>query len=224
MVRYRAAVIAGWLVVVVLGLASATGLNNLLSTSLAVPGTDSARADQILSAHFGQNVEGTFTVVLSFKSATAAQLDGLESKISAAAHAVPSGHVIEKMHVSPDQFHLSMIVRDQDAEIGLCHFQARCPQLCSLSHSIHSHYIVGRFSSRPPHLEISLFTEGFIYGVPEIDIKWHHGKDIFPADLTNLVVNNDSLFFASDTAGWRFRNAEMHMCSSVKVSVFARFS
>ena len=99
-VRYRAAVIAGWLVVVVLGLASATGLNNLLSTSLAVPGTDSARADQILSAHFGQNVEGTFTVVLSFKSATAAQLDGLESKISAAAHAVPSGHVIEKKAVA----------------------------------------------------------------------------------------------------------------------------
>ena len=122
-VRYRAVVVAGWLVVVVLGLTSSSGLNSLLSTSLAVPGTDSATADQILSAHFGQNVEGTFTVVLSFKNASPSQLSGFESRINAAAHAVPSGYVIEKKAVA------GVLYENVATSLNLVHASAETPVL-----------------------------------------------------------------------------------------------
>ena len=53
MLRYRAAVVAAWLVVLGLGLWAATALAPLLANSLAVPGTDSQRARAILRDSFG---------------------------------------------------------------------------------------------------------------------------------------------------------------------------
>ena len=95
-VRYRAVVIAAWIVVVLLGFLSSTRLPDLLTTSLSVPGTGSAQANTILSQHFGENVEGTFTVVAAFKHATTPQLNAMEHDIANAASAIPSGKVIEQ--------------------------------------------------------------------------------------------------------------------------------
>jgi RND superfamily putative drug exporter len=47
----------------VAGLYAATRLPGLLTTSLAVPGSSSQKADAILARHFGENTEGTFSVV-----------------------------------------------------------------------------------------------------------------------------------------------------------------
>src|SRR5664280_1044561 len=95
-VRYRAVVIAAWIVVVVLGSLSATRLPDLLTTSLSVPGTGSTQANTILSRHFGENVEGTFTVVVPFKNATTLKLSAMERDIAIAASAIPAGKVIEQ--------------------------------------------------------------------------------------------------------------------------------
>jgi len=95
-VRYRAVVIAAWIVVVLLGFLSSARLPELLTTSLSVPGTGSAQANTILSRHFGENVEGTFTVVVAFKHATTPQLNAMEHDIANAASAIPSGKVIEQ--------------------------------------------------------------------------------------------------------------------------------
>ncbi len=96
MVRYRGAVVATWLAVLVLGLLSMSGLNNLLSTSLVVPGTDSAQANAILLAHFGENVEGSYTVVLAFDHATPHQVTALEQRLARSAATVAGGRVIEQ--------------------------------------------------------------------------------------------------------------------------------
>jgi RND superfamily putative drug exporter len=92
-IRHRFVVIAVWVVIGIIGLIAGFNLNNHLTTSLAVPGTESAKADQILRTHFGENVEGTFTVILPFKNATEAQIKLLTARISSAAGAIPTGKV-----------------------------------------------------------------------------------------------------------------------------------
>ena len=94
-IRRRIVVIALWIAVIVVGSFSAARLPRLLSTSLAVPGSDSGRADAILTQHFGENVEGTCTVVLRVSNPPAATLDAMDKRLSAAAHAaVPTAHVM----------------------------------------------------------------------------------------------------------------------------------
>ena len=98
-VRYRVVVIAAWVMVMILGLLSGFRLSGLLSTSLAVPGSGSAQANAILARHFGENVEGTFTVVLPFKQASVSQLRGLERRIADAATSVPGAKVTQEKAV-----------------------------------------------------------------------------------------------------------------------------
>jgi RND superfamily putative drug exporter len=88
--RRRWLVLAFWGVVVVAGSLSAGRLPGLLSTSLAVPGTSSERADTILAQQFGQNVEGTFTVVLRRRHVSTAELRELDRDLARAARVVPA--------------------------------------------------------------------------------------------------------------------------------------
>ena len=63
LLRHRAPIVAIWLVITALGLIAAGNLNEHLTTSLNVPGSESEKASKILSTNFGENTEGTFTVV-----------------------------------------------------------------------------------------------------------------------------------------------------------------
>ena len=93
-IRRRFLVIVLWAAVVVVGAFSMVRLPGLLSTSLAVPGTGSERANAILTQHFGENIEGTFTVVFkeaNRSAATAATAGALDRRLVVAARAVPSG-------------------------------------------------------------------------------------------------------------------------------------
>ena len=95
-VRHRFAVIAVWLLLVILGLLAGSKLNERLTTSLSVPGTESAKADEILAEHFKENIEGTFTVILKFKNASNAEIAGLKSKIATAATSIPNAQVTQQ--------------------------------------------------------------------------------------------------------------------------------
>ena len=90
-VRRRTVVIGCWAAMVVIGVFSMARLPQLLSTSLAVPGTGSQQADVILTGHFGENIEGTFTVVFPARSPSPRTLAALDRRFAAAAHAVPTG-------------------------------------------------------------------------------------------------------------------------------------
>ena len=94
-IRFRVLVIAIWISVAVFGIFASAGVNAKLSTSLAVPGSDSTRAEEITVEHFGENSEGTFTVVYHFKSATSDEIDALKAKVAIAAAAIPTGKVIQ---------------------------------------------------------------------------------------------------------------------------------
>jgi RND superfamily putative drug exporter len=92
-VRYRVAVLALWLAVLVVGVWSTAQLPELLSNSFAVPGTDSERARTVLARRFGERSDGSFVVAFSTPhpgdAATRARLAG---RLAEAAKVVPTGH------------------------------------------------------------------------------------------------------------------------------------
>ena len=77
-----------WLVLGTLGAIGARALPALLTTSLTVPGSQSAAADARLSQRFGANVEGAFVVVLAQAPARAAQLSVDDHRLRAAASVI----------------------------------------------------------------------------------------------------------------------------------------
>jgi RND superfamily putative drug exporter len=79
----------------VFGAIASMGVSGKLSTSLAVPGSESTKAEEITVKHFDENSEGTFTVVYNFKSATDNEIAVLKEKVAAAARAIPTGKVIQ---------------------------------------------------------------------------------------------------------------------------------
>jgi RND superfamily putative drug exporter len=95
-VRNRFVIIAVWLALVILGLFAGAKLNDHLTTSLSVPGSESAKAAAILSDHFKENIDGTFTVLLKFGNASNKEIAGFKTKIAAAASALPTAKVTQE--------------------------------------------------------------------------------------------------------------------------------
>ena len=87
--RFRWAVLAFWLVVLLLGGWSSTRLSSLLSNTFTVPGTDSERARTILQDHFGDRSDGEFLVVFRVPAQT--KVPELHVALERAAKVVPSG-------------------------------------------------------------------------------------------------------------------------------------
>ena len=95
-VHNRIAVIGVWLALLIVGSFAGSKLNDHLTTSLSVPGSESAKADEILSHNFKENIEGTFTVLLKFKTASNAEIDAYKAKIAAAASTIPTAKVTQQ--------------------------------------------------------------------------------------------------------------------------------
>jgi len=93
LLRHRAPIVAIWLVITALGLIAAGNLNEHLTTSLNVPGSESEKASKILSTNFGENTEGTFTVVYKYTSATKEQLAGIEQAVEKASAVIPGSQI-----------------------------------------------------------------------------------------------------------------------------------
>ncbi len=92
-VRRRALIFLLWLVVLLLGVVGGVHLNSHLTTSLSIPNSASARADSLLTRQFGENVEGTFTVIYPYKNATPMQIQVFESKVAKAAQSIPTSSI-----------------------------------------------------------------------------------------------------------------------------------
>ncbi len=95
-VRHRIAVVLTWLVLALLGSFAAAQLNDHLTTSLGVPGSESDKANLLLSQKFGENGEGTFTVFFKFKNATKAEVERYKSEIVLATKVVPTAKVTQQ--------------------------------------------------------------------------------------------------------------------------------
>jgi putative drug exporter of the RND superfamily len=62
-IRYRWLVVAAWLVVFLVSGAAASGLSDLLTNRFSLPGTDTAKVDDVLEREYGQKSTGSFFLV-----------------------------------------------------------------------------------------------------------------------------------------------------------------
>ena len=96
MVRYRRYILTLWFIIFSLGLFGASHLNSNISTSLSVPGSQSEQADKIMANHFGENTQGTFTILYKFGNASDFEIAGFKSKIESAATLIPTSVVTQQ--------------------------------------------------------------------------------------------------------------------------------
>ncbi|MSY40491.1 MAG: MMPL family transporter, partial [Actinobacteria bacterium] len=94
-VRNRFAIIATWIVLGVFGFLGASQLDGLLTTSLTVPGSQSAQADEILTNSYHENVEGSFTVLYKFRNATDTEIQSFKHSIDVAASSIATAKVTQ---------------------------------------------------------------------------------------------------------------------------------
>ena len=92
-IKHRTIVFIFWIIAIALGLVGASNLESHLTTSLSIPNTPSAHADAILAKEFSENVEGTFTVIYTFRNATSAEINNFEAIIARAAKVIPSSSI-----------------------------------------------------------------------------------------------------------------------------------
>jgi len=91
--RHRIAISTVWLGLTLGGIFGAVNLSEHLTTSVSIPGSQSEGAELILQDAFGDNSEGSFTVLYKFKNATEAQIAGYKANIEKASSVIPTGKV-----------------------------------------------------------------------------------------------------------------------------------
>jgi len=99
-IKYRFSVVATWLLLIIIGIFAGTNLNQHLTTSLTVPNSDSAKAQEILLTNFGENLEGSFTIFYKFKQADESDIAEYKAKISAAVAEIPTARVTQLRAIS----------------------------------------------------------------------------------------------------------------------------
>ena len=92
MIRYRWAVLAVWLVLLLVSVMAMSGLADLLTNRFTLPGTDTDRTEKILEQHFGQKTTGSFSLVVKDAPGSADRFVPLVQKRAAKAAAeLPTG-------------------------------------------------------------------------------------------------------------------------------------
>ena len=99
-IKHRFKVLTTWLILIVIGGFSASNLNQHLTTSLTVPNSDSAKAQEILLTKFHENLEGSFTIFYKFKQSDAEQIAQYKSEIKAAVAELPTARVTQSRAIS----------------------------------------------------------------------------------------------------------------------------
>jgi uncharacterized membrane protein YdfJ with MMPL/SSD domain len=92
-IKARALILTIWIALTVFGLYGAANLDPLLTTSLSVPGSSSAAANEILNKQFKANTEGTFTVMYKYKQASAEQIGTYKAAVAQAAQVIPGSEI-----------------------------------------------------------------------------------------------------------------------------------
>ena len=99
-IKHRFSVVTIWLLLIVIGGFAATNLNQHLTTSLTVPNSESAKAQEILLTNFGENLEGSFTIFYKFKQASDPEIAEYKLKISEAVAEIPTARITQIRAVS----------------------------------------------------------------------------------------------------------------------------
>ena len=99
-IKHRFSVVTTWLLLIVIGGFAATNLNQHLTTSLTVPNSESAKAQDILLINFDENLEGSFTIFYKFKQANESEISEYKARISAAVAEIPTARITQMRAIS----------------------------------------------------------------------------------------------------------------------------
>jgi uncharacterized membrane protein YdfJ with MMPL/SSD domain len=103
MIRHRWIVLGAWLVLVLACGAASAGLTDLLTNRFTLPGTDTARAEDILEEHFNQKSTGTFTLVVQSDGRSAESLlPAVRQAAERASDELPTSKVASVASVAPN--------------------------------------------------------------------------------------------------------------------------
>lgn len=91
--RHRLSVLIFWGLILASGIYSGSHLQDRLTTTVQIPGSQSDQANQILAKEFDENFEGMFTVIYKFKNSTVAEVDVMKAQIAQAVEIIPQARV-----------------------------------------------------------------------------------------------------------------------------------
>ena len=93
---HRRVVLLVWVALALFGFYANANINSLLTTSVTVPGSQSAKADEIIKSAFNENSEGAFSVFYKFDPKSSKQeIADLKAKLVIATSAIPGGHLVQ---------------------------------------------------------------------------------------------------------------------------------
>jgi len=99
--RNRLLVVTVWVALALFGFYANANINSLLTTSITVPGSESAKADQIIESAFGETTEGAFSIFVTYdKNATKAEVTQLQLRIVAAANEFSDSHLVQNRAIN----------------------------------------------------------------------------------------------------------------------------
>ena len=117
LIRFRWLVLAGWIAVVAVAFIASAGLTSLLSNRFDLPGAESEKAAKILKDHFGQQPEGSFTLVVEGPPGSAQSLVAPTRQAGLrAAKALKTGQLVDVRPVSHDVVTASIVSQLQPAD------------------------------------------------------------------------------------------------------------
>ncbi|MGE5691592.1 MAG: MMPL family transporter [Pseudomonadota bacterium] len=116
MLRARRLVLALWLVVFAVSAVAASGLGSLLTNRFTLPNTDTARAEAILRAHFGQRSTGSFTIVVRAPGRAEALVPQARAAAARASRRLPTSRVVSVAPVSRDVVAASLVSELEPAD------------------------------------------------------------------------------------------------------------
>jgi RND superfamily putative drug exporter len=100
--RHRWPVLAGWIVVFLVGGFASSKLADLLTNRFTLPGTDSRRAEVILRDHFGQRSTGSFTIVVQGDGNARKLVAKVRAAAEHAANELPTGRLVSVTPLTRD--------------------------------------------------------------------------------------------------------------------------
>jgi RND superfamily putative drug exporter len=99
--RNRFLVVTVWVALALFGFYANANINSLLTTSISVPGSESAKADAIIESAFGETTEGAFSIFVTYdKNATKSEVALLQQKIKVVSAQFSNTHLVQNRAIN----------------------------------------------------------------------------------------------------------------------------
>ena len=101
MIRNRLLIVAVWVLLALFGFHANANINSLLTTSINVPGSESAKADKLIESAFGETTEGAFSIFYTYdKKLPKSEVAALQEKVNLAVATMPGLQVAQNRAIN----------------------------------------------------------------------------------------------------------------------------